>query len=80
MDTINRTQFRAIVRLEKAMARIEASGLLLAGVDNRLVAFTAKQFRELSDKREGPALGPAQIINELDHAVIDCPYIDSGGA
>jgi len=76
---MNNRQRAAVCAVEEAMVELKASGLILAGVDDCLIAFSRRQYYKLPKTVFGNVPAPAEIINELDHLIIDCPYIDSGG-
>lgn len=76
---MNNRQLAAIREVEAAMKKLEESGLLLAGVDSSLVAFSKRQYYGLPKNEWGVSPHPAGIMNELDSVAIACPYIDSGG-
>lgn len=74
---MNNRQLAAIRKVEEAMVELEASGLILAGIDTDLLVFSKRQYYSIAEGRFGHS--PAEVINELDYQVIECPYLDSGG-
>lgn len=76
---MNNKQLAAIREVETAMKKLANSGLVLAGVDSDLIAFTKRQYYKLPKNNYGHLPGPAEVVNELDYIKIECPYIDSGG-
>lgn len=76
---MNNRQIAAVREVEAAMKKLEDSGLVLAGVDSGLVAFSRRQYYSLPKNLFNVLPGPAEVINELDYISIKCPFIDCGG-
>lgn len=77
---MNEEQLKAIKSVERAMKKLENTGLSLAGVDGELLAFDDKEFRKISAndaKTRGWEPAPGQIMSMLDYHSIRCPYVDS---
>jgi hypothetical protein len=68
-------ELKILIQLNQCAYRLEKANLVLAGIDAKLYAFSAKQFKSISCSRS-----PAECINELDYVLIQAPYIDSGAS
>lgn len=76
---MNNRQLAAIREVEAAMKKLEAAGLVIAGIDSDLVAFRKRQYYGIPKNKWGVLPHPSGIINDLDYEIIECPFIDAGG-
>jgi hypothetical protein len=70
MNEFTEDQNKAIESVERAMKKLERSGLVLAGVDDGLLVFRLYDYG---------GDGGFSFLNDIEYCRIECPYVGSGG-